>query len=812
MIGRIDVFARAAVLVALVVGVLGVRGVATAADPVWPPAVRYEALLQLVELVAADAPIDAAAIDDAYRAYLVRSGELRVGLGRARDELDRMWRASDPAPTVEEFERTWRAVEQAEARVALAETELAARVRELLPRCEMSPSSLALHLRLADAFGPMYSSSPSFTAILALRPAAEDRAAVMRELETLLPAAQRLLRDLRGLAAGRTTTWIRFIEEYPMPAADDPAAQDAWQARSRERLTPMRAALESLERTFAERADAAFERLIATTSQPTRRMLEDGWRKAVGGSDPTAILHRVWRVGAGVEDATIADARARAIEFLRSDAELDRRWRRLVREERARWLRMYVELPESPTAAEIVDAEQRSYGETKRLAEARDAVHAERVAAVAAFVDAMRTTLAGDAVEEGNADVPIAAGGSSRFVRLVPEELLPPRPARRLVEALPRTVPTTLPHRWRPPAIDRAMAGAVARRLGRDDAAPPIAAAIEAFELERNAVVVDAPRELALWALAPDEAEALRTAVDAAFDRCASARAGFVDAVRAVARDDRERAIVDAALVEHLGGDPIAATMSRSLQPWGAASDQRARRGSPVWALERAGLERSGLDGDDLDRGRAVVHRFADALIAATIAYDREEVDAIIDACSWPRTAEEAAPAGGDGDAMARRLEVLGRAIDRLDAAAEAREAVVRSVRAALRAELSREGFDLVERTELRSLDPEVATATAAYLERLERTAARASERDSSVLACRDRAIDEATRQDDALVRLSWRPRDEESWATNTELEHGSVDRIRGVEERELRRWLLFARDEARTLELTSIARRGGGD
>lgn len=175
------------------ISVLALMSAATshAADGVWPPAVRYEAFLRAVELVSTEVAPEAAALDAAYRTYLDRAGELRVGCGRARDQLDRSM-GLDATP--EEVDRAWTALQQATARAAIAERELADRVVELVPGCRMSATAVALRFRVADAFSVGGEALTPFAALLQFRPPLDDRALVIAELERLLPAADRTLR------------------------------------------------------------------------------------------------------------------------------------------------------------------------------------------------------------------------------------------------------------------------------------------------------------------------------------------------------------------------------------------------------------------------------------------------------------------------------------------------------------------------------------------------------------------------------------------------------------------------------------------
>ncbi|MBL9119799.1 MAG: hypothetical protein JNL80_07790 [Phycisphaerae bacterium] len=786
----------------LILTLLAVGRPAVAADPVWPPAVRYEDFLRVIELVTTDQSPDRAALDEAYRTYLERAGDLRRGMERARSEFDRTSReVSAGLGTIDDVDRAWIALRRAENQAAIAEDELGAGVLALVPSCPMSASALALRLRLADAFSSGGQGIAPFSMLLAFRPEPVDRALMAQELERLLPVAQRYLREGADLAVERLKAFLRYREEFPPPSEETPEqamVSQRWADGWTERRFVTAAARDASEVRFVGLVDAALERLLAGMSPPGRIALLDAWNHASGVTNFSAKFLLPWQ-GVTADAATVAAARERVAEFLRHDRDEAKAYRKLDRDEAQAWLGVYADL-EQPSAEELRAAERRLADWSERLNEARSDIGSRRLNTSRSLLAELTSTLGGAPV---GAD--LRNGQRPNELVWLDEMSAQRTVARRpLVASWQTERETTLPHRWLPPDITEEWATELARRLERPDAAGAALRALQALRTATSAISITPVRESTMG-LTPEEVTKLRDEIHAARAILARAQPACREALRSIATDERERAIVEVMLVEAFGGDPVHCTMSRSLQPWTDHADQRARHGNIAWALER-----SGLDAGAMSQARAIVARFSTELLAAMEAYDAKEADAAIDACAWPRTPEEVEQPH-DGEVAVRRAQCREGATDALDQAASERDRICERVRKALHAELPTEVSDRIRRAERVTLAPDLAPSTKAFLDRLERAEfeARRAHPDASdaIDILRDRIHAHVRSLDDQIAAIAWRPEAFHLWWPNEDLgaTDSGPDADRGRRER--RKWLLFVREETRLQWLTAMER-----
>lgn len=793
--------ARTTRIAVMLMGVLLVVGRAFAGDGVWPSAARYEDLLRMVELVSVGSPPDPAAIDEAYRAYLERSGELRRGVERAKDDFDRV---AGGAGSIDDLDRSWDAVRRAERRTAAAEDELADRIVSLVPSCAASATSIALRLRIADAFTVGGQAHSPFSMLLAFRPEPEDRREFVTEFERLLPVADRYLRDGMDLAIERMKAHRTYCEEFPPPQSSDVAEQArlaaAWAEGWSERRFPSAAGRAACEERFTLQVDAAIERLINRLSPASRVALEDAWNHASGVSNFAAQLSLPWQ-GVTADEATVAATRARVAEFLRHDREEAKAYRKLDLEEVLAWARVYQGL-EQPTAAAMKAADAKANEASERLSAARSEIGSRRLNAARTLLAELKASLKGEpTVADGS---PLRRGDDVVWLDLDAASRTADRTP--LVVAWRSEREATLPHRWLWPEIPSEAASVLAQRIGRPDIAARAAEAIASLSTVAASVTIRSIGATTMG-LAPEEATGLREEISAARRLIAPARSACFQAIRSMATDERERATIETALVELLGGDPVACTMSRSLQPWSDLSSQLARHGNVAWALERAGL-----DQPTLDQGRAIVARFATELMTAMDAYDAAEVDASIDACAWPRSKEEL-ESPRDAETAIRLAACRDAATERLDAAATARDRSCEKVRKALLAELSPEAFERIRRAERFAVAPDLPRATESFLARVQQAERSSRERNPAALEeiarLHDVVIRHAQTLDEEIASIAWRPEAFHLWWPNVEVGASNSGPDGDRSRRERRRWLLFVRDETRIQSLTAMVRIG---
>lgn len=556
-----------------------------------------------------------------------------------------------------------------------------------------------------------------------------------------------------------------------------------------------------IDERFAILVEQSLKRLVAQATPATATALEDAWNHASGAADFGEQFRVPWR-GVQGDEAAIAAARERVAAFLRRDREEAKAYRDAARDESLVWLRVYAELDQA-SAKTIREAEERAAAESARLEALRSDIGSRRLNASRELLDELKRTIGG-----GPASV-VPRADVADLVMLAGEAGADSTRRGSLASTWRAERETALPHRWLSPSVSSALASTIAERLGRADVATPIAAAITPLEqVQRDAEAQLPEIPLSTMGLGPEVAASLRSRIEQANRLLQPARSACIDGMRACARDQRERSVVDTAIVERFGGDPIACTMSRSLQPWGDWSSQLARRGNPAWAIERASL-----DHETLERARAVVARFTDELLGAMDAYDRAEAECIIEASSWPRNEEEVGHPH-DGESALRRAAARQQASERLDAAAAERDAVCQRVRSALRAELPPDAAERVFRTERRFIAPDLSKATEAFLDRLDQdrrgVLSARPEVSEAAHALAENARRDALALDDQLAAIAWRPEAFHLWWPNVEFGDGGGDADAMPSQRERRKWLLFARDETRIQWLTVMERLGG--
>ncbi len=743
----------------------------------WPPAPRYEAAIEAIRAVVPEVDIDAAAsaereaIDDAYLAFLDRSESIRL----AHAELERrsaratMHRERGGLSS-KELEEVLLVRNELEERVDAALVAFAEEVITRLPEAYRSrQADLLTMLRFREQYLQWGTEMVPLAALVRYPLPRADRIAIRERFVAAAASSLGLELERRRAALQRAIGWTRFAEANRTPAADAPPAErEAYQARSRAALEPLRRASLEVLAAMWETELQAVESMLPRLSERGRFVVEialDGscnCRRSPGGAiDSLRSDFARSRTGADAKDAAVAAIR----DWLASDRERARAERRArIDAQRSEWLGE--------------GKESDLHAEAERLAD-------EREAAASALVRRVGELLAAEPDgPEDEARVP-ATMENWRW------------PADR---SLGRVIGERGPgvHRWFPLPIGPEARALLVERLALDAAAAAaLDANLEAWaeaveEAERRVRTALGDAGSAVGPISAADAARGAAAIEEASPTVAAAFERLASDVRKLAADERAQATAETWLVAVRLGDPAERIRSQPRSPFSVDSRIPDRYGNWPLAVLRASLpaERWAACAE------AVVAASA-ALLAAQRTYEIAERAA----CLRAAIASDF-PSGDAGRlaAIVERNEAIADAARGLDTAAAARGATSAGLAAALRAAAGEEADEAIVRAERTQNYPGLGDGQAVIERWLAGRAPPPVGQPSRLVfdTLLARARGDAGRVEAELAELGWRPGDVYPYRTYA----ASVD------EAILRRdWLRFRRDQTITLWLSRLER-----